>query len=133
MASGGGGVTLPELETGFALPGTPAAAVGTAPAGEALSATGLLSDSNTGMAAPSADHPVGASDSRTAGPVSGAAQPVCVPARHPRRSAEVTPLSPDRYKYQLTIGGSTLEKLRLAKDMLRHALPSGDDEAILDR
>ncbi len=47
--------------------------------------------------------------------------------------AEVTPLSPDRYKYQLTIGGATLEKLRLAKDMLRHALPSGDDEAILDR
>jgi hypothetical protein len=51
----------------------------------------------------------------------------------PRRSAEIQPLSPDRYKDQLTIGGSTLEKLRLAKDMLRHALPSGDDEAILDR
>jgi hypothetical protein len=46
---------------------------------------------------------------------------------------EVTPLSPDRYKLQLTIGGSTLEKLRLAKDMLRHAIPSGDDEAVLDR
>jgi len=58
---------------------------------------------------------------------------VPVPLPHPRRSAEVTPLSPGRYRYQLTIGGSTLEKLRLAKDMLRHALPSGDDEAILDR
>jgi hypothetical protein len=45
----------------------------------------------------------------------------------------LTPLSPDRYRYQLTIGGATLEKLRLAKDMLRHALPSGDDEALLDR
>jgi hypothetical protein len=45
----------------------------------------------------------------------------------------VTPLSPDRYKLQLTIGGDTLEKLRLAKDMLSHALPSGDDAAILDR
>jgi hypothetical protein len=42
-------------------------------------------------------------------------------------------LSPDRYKLQLTIGGDTLEKLRLAKDMLRHAIPSGDDAAILDR
>lgn len=51
----------------------------------------------------------------------------------PRRPAEVTPLSPDRYRYQLTIGGTTLEKLRLAKDMLRHTLPTGDDEAILDR
>jgi hypothetical protein len=49
------------------------------------------------------------------------------------RPAMVRPLSPDRYKYQLTIGSATLEKLRLAKDMLRHALPSGDDEAILDR
>jgi len=45
----------------------------------------------------------------------------------------VTPLSPDRYKLQLTIGGETLEKLRLAKDMLGHAIPSGDDAAILDR
>jgi len=72
-----------------------------------------------------------------AGPLAAAtsalAGAVPVPLPHPRGSAEVTPLSPDRYRYQLTIGGSTLEKLRLAKDMLRHALPSGDDEAILDR
>jgi hypothetical protein len=33
----------------------------------------------------------------------------------------------------LTIGNETLQKLRLAKDMLRHAIPSGDDAAILDR
>jgi hypothetical protein len=45
----------------------------------------------------------------------------------------VTPLSPERYRLQCTIGGDTLEKLRLAKDMLRHAVPSGDDAAILDR
>jgi hypothetical protein len=43
------------------------------------------------------------------------------------------PLSEDRYKVQFTIGGETLEKLRLAKDMLRHAIPSGDEAAILDR
>lgn len=49
------------------------------------------------------------------------------------RPAAVIPLSPDRYKFQLTIGGDTLEKLRLAKDMLSHAVPSGDDTAILDR
>jgi hypothetical protein len=48
-------------------------------------------------------------------------------------AAAVTPLSPDRYKLQLTIDGDTLEKLRLAKDMLGHAIPSGDDAAILDR
>jgi hypothetical protein len=51
----------------------------------------------------------------------------------PVRPAAVTPLSPDRYKLQFTIGGETLEKLRLAKDMLGHAIPSGDDAAILDR
>jgi hypothetical protein len=45
----------------------------------------------------------------------------------------VTPLSPDRYKLPLTIDGDTLEKLRLAKDMLSHAIPSGDDAAVLDR
>jgi hypothetical protein len=50
-----------------------------------------------------------------------------------RPSAEVTPLSPDRYRVQVTIGGDTLEKLRLAKDLLRHAVPSGDEAAILDR
>jgi hypothetical protein len=47
--------------------------------------------------------------------------------------AAVQPLSPDRYKLQLTIGGETLEKLRLAKDMLSHAIPSGDEAAVLDR
>jgi hypothetical protein len=34
---------------------------------------------------------------------------------------------------QVTIGGDTFEKLRLAKDLLRHAVPSGDEAVILDR
>ena len=58
---------------------------------------------------------------------STAAHPLPIP-----RTA-VTPLSPDRYRFQVTIGGETLEKIRLAKDMLGHAIPSGDDAAILDR
>jgi hypothetical protein len=45
----------------------------------------------------------------------------------------VRPLSPDRYKLELTIGGETVEKLRLAKDMLGHAIPSGNEAAIVDR
>jgi hypothetical protein len=45
----------------------------------------------------------------------------------------VAPLSPDRYRLQLTIGVETLEKLRLARDMLRHAIPSGDEAAVFDR
>jgi hypothetical protein len=51
----------------------------------------------------------------------------------PVSRAALQPLSPDRYKLQLTIGSETLEKLRLAKDMLSHATPSGDDAALLDR
>ena len=47
--------------------------------------------------------------------------------------ASVAPLSPDRYKLQVTIGGDTLEKLRCAQDMLGHAIPSGDEAAVLDR
>jgi hypothetical protein len=58
----------------------------------------------------------------------------CVPSSPtPSRPASFTALAPDRYRVQLTIDGDTLERLRLAKDMLRHAIPSGDDAAILDR
>jgi hypothetical protein len=61
------------------------------------------------------------------------AAPVLVPSLVPRPPAVATSLAPDRYKVQFTIGTQTLEKLRLAKDMLRHAIPSGDEAAILDR
>jgi hypothetical protein len=47
--------------------------------------------------------------------------------------AAVVPLSPDRYKLAVTISGETLEKMRLAKDTLSHAIPTGDDAAVLDR
>jgi hypothetical protein len=68
-----------------------------------------------------------ASGPSATGAGSDAAVPLPCPAR------PVRPLSPDRYKLELTIGGDTLEKLRLAKDMLGHAIPSGDEAAILDR
>jgi hypothetical protein len=77
--------------------------------------------------APATD-PVAADPAQPVPPEAGlTAEPLSVPR------AAVTPLSPDRYKLQLTIGGDTLEKLRLAKDMLSHAIPSGDDAAVLDR
>jgi hypothetical protein len=66
--------------------------------------------------------------------VSIAGAPTYPPPEYQRqRSGEVTALAPDRYRLQCTIAGSTLEKLRLAQDMLRHAIPSGDEAAILDR
>jgi hypothetical protein len=48
-------------------------------------------------------------------------------------AAVTTPLAPERYKLQVTIGAGTLDKLRLAKDMLGHAVPTGDEAAVLDR
>lgn len=59
--------------------------------------------------------------------------PSPTPAPRPAPAAAVLPLAPDRYKLQLTIAGETLEKLRLAKEMLRHAMPTGDEAAVLDR
>jgi hypothetical protein len=56
-----------------------------------------------------------------------------VPLVTPPARAIVSALSPDRYRLQLTIDGELLAKLRQAEDLLRHAIPSGDDAAILDR
>jgi hypothetical protein len=61
-----------------------------------------------------------------------AAMPTPATPRVEPRPAIVNALSPDRYKLQLTISGDTLERLRLAKDMLRHAISSGDEAQILD-
>jgi hypothetical protein len=43
------------------------------------------------------------------------------------------PLAPDRYEVKFTASAATCEKLRRAKDLLRHAVPSGDTAEIVDR
>jgi len=78
-------------------------------------------------APPAADVP-GAELLPTREPTLGA---TIAPAPVPQ--AAITPLSPERYKLQVTISGETLEKMRLAKDTLSHAVPTGDDAAVLDR
>src|SRR5205809_1053268 len=69
-------------------------------------------------------------------PRAPASTPDPAPARllppPPQRPA-VTALAPERYKLQFTIPEKTLEKLDLAKDMLRHAVPSGDLSEVFDR
>jgi hypothetical protein len=49
------------------------------------------------------------------------------------KPAVLTPLSPHRYKLQVTISGETLAKLRRAKDLLGHVVLAGDDDAVLNR
>src|SRR5262249_39861458 len=45
----------------------------------------------------------------------------------------VAPLSPGRYEVRFTASAETCEKLRLAQDLLRHAVPNGDLAQIFDR
>jgi len=58
-----------------------------------------------------------------------AAAAVAIPGRRPL----VAPLSPGRYEVRFTASAETCEKLRLAQDLLRHALPTGDPAEIIDR
>jgi hypothetical protein len=70
------------------------------------------------------------SESSTPSPLQTSTVPAVPPVAE---RAAINPLSPDRYKLQLTISGGILEKLRFVKDLLRHANPSGDDAVILER
>jgi hypothetical protein len=47
-------------------------------------------------------------------------------------SPAIAPLAADRYRVQLTVASATVEKLRLARDMLRHVNPCGDDAAVFE-
>jgi len=49
----------------------------------------------------------------------------------PRREAK--PVSASDYRLQVTISADTNDKLRRARDLLRHTIPDGDIAAILDR
>lgn len=50
-----------------------------------------------------------------------------------RTHARVKPLSPGRYSLQLTISAETRELLERAKELLGHAVPSGDLDEVLAR
>jgi hypothetical protein len=45
----------------------------------------------------------------------------------------VAPLAPDRYEVRFTMSAKSREKLQLAQDLLRHAVPNGDTAEIVDR
>ena len=73
-------------------------------------------------APPSADV-LGREHSRAATPAAAACRP--------QRTIE--PLSPDRYKVVLTASAELKRKLELARDLLRHAVPTGDLATIIER
>src|SRR5512143_1188595 len=57
--------------------------------------------------------------------------PGTVPASIPH--AKVTPVAPERYALQLTVGKATHDKLRHAQELLGHQIPSGELAEVLDR
>lgn len=60
--------------------------------------------------------------------------PAVIPAPAPAQPRpRIAPLAEDRYLLRVTIGAATHTKLRRAQDLLRHAVPTGDHAAILDR
>jgi len=74
-----------------------------------------------------------ASTTLAGAPVTAPSAPVpALPAPATRR-AVVAPLASDRYEIRFTASAETCKKLRLAQDMLRHAVPTGDTAEIIDR
>ena len=59
--------------------------------------------------------------------------PTIAPSPVPPRRADIRPLTPARYSLRLTISEETLEKLRRARDLLGHTVPTGDLAEVLDR
>jgi len=68
----------------------------------------------------------------TAAPTPAAAPPSAI-APSPTRPAIVAPLAPQRYRVQFTASAEICDKLRLAQDLLRHQIPNGDLEKVVDR
>ena len=56
-----------------------------------------------------------------------------VPHVSPPPHQAVVPLASDRYRLQVTLTRETHDRLRRAQALLRHAVPTGDTAAILDR
>jgi hypothetical protein len=64
-----------------------------------------------------------------------AVQPIQAPfaLTAPRPAASSTPLSPGRYKLELTAGQALHDKLEQLKNLLRHQVPDGDLATIVER
>jgi hypothetical protein len=52
---------------------------------------------------------------------------------HVPEHARVTPVAPQKFALQLTMDGSTQDRLRYAQELLSHQVPDGDIATVLDR
>ncbi|HEU5072998.1 MAG TPA: hypothetical protein VFU02_02480, partial [Polyangiaceae bacterium] len=55
------------------------------------------------------------------------------PGKRPPRSPDPAPLSPGRYKLQITLGQAAKDKLKQLQDLLAHQIPNGDPAVIVER
>jgi hypothetical protein len=88
-----------------------------------LTAAPIGASASAALPAPS----LAGSDGRTQDDVGEAPARLRIPA--PPRPL-ILPLAPDRYQVTFTASAETCEKLVLARDLLRHAIPSGDPAQI---
>jgi hypothetical protein len=69
--------------------------------------------------------------------LSSAPEPVALPASATKTSGKrlghVAPLSPRRFKVEITIGEETHDTLRQLQDLLSHQIPSGDPALVIER
>jgi hypothetical protein len=56
-----------------------------------------------------------------------------VASERPAQRPVITPLAPERYRVQFTVGEATHAKLRRVQSLLRREIPDGDPGAIFDR
>jgi hypothetical protein len=56
-----------------------------------------------------------------------------IPPHAPRATSTIEPLAPERYKITFTGDADLKQKIELARDLLRHAVPSGDLATIISR
>jgi len=64
-------------------------------------------------------------------PAPAAVEPARAP-HPPRRDPATAPLSPGRYRLQVTISQDTHDKLQQLRDLLAHQIPNGDPAAIIE-
>ena len=65
--------------------------------------------------------------------LAGAARATSPSSRAHSAPPAIQPLSPERYRIQLLASGELKRKLELARDLLRHSLPSADLPDIVER
>src|SRR6187549_2911260 len=91
--------------------------------------TALAPASTAAASAPASPAPTSASTAAPAPPGPLASRPMPMP----RRAPDPAPLSPGRYRLQVTLGENARNKLKQLQDLLAHQVPNGDPAAIIER